>query len=490
MKSIKETFLSRSQWVNNRASAVFPCYINDKNDQVITFQNYWLWKGKISELDIFITLIDGNSSFKMKKRVSVTEHNEIFIKKLFKIEKFEGLINFEVLSKHNLRFAFPAIYCFYLNNNGLISCVHSGGRILNDNEVNNSSNFNETNFLCKLDNNFEPFFHIFKGPIKEKGKKLIELEVKNKKNKKLFKVKKYVELKKPYSSKIYFLSNFLKNRELKKLYKKEFFLIIRHSEKNIFGRLVAGNYDKKNDALFTTHTLNSYQNKNFDDKISPIKNYSSNIFLSLMSDRNLQLETRVYPTNQDFKIKFDIKKINPVNKPLKKIKLKENIQSGSRGEIFTKKILNRNLTLLYTNKKVPGRIYVSHNYSFKGCRHPTDMGLSFNNTNMPEKRVHWGQLFIKKGTKSILFIRNISHKKENLNNPSKCTLEFFNNSFSKKKKFKINKNSFKILNFNNNLNKINSDFISWKLFANEGNLEVVWLSLNKQKGSICGDHSF
>ena len=36
MKSIKETFLSRSQWVNNRASAVFPCYINDKNDQVIT----------------------------------------------------------------------------------------------------------------------------------------------------------------------------------------------------------------------------------------------------------------------------------------------------------------------------------------------------------------------------------------------------------------------------------------------------------------------
>ena len=114
------------------------------------------------------------------------------------------------------------------------------------------------------------------------------------------------------------MSNFLKNRELKKLYKKEFFLIIRHSEKNIFGRLVAGNYDKKNDALFTTHTLNSYQNKNFDDKISPIKNYSSNIFLSLMSDKNLQLETRVYPTNQDFKINFDIKKINEVNKPLKK----------------------------------------------------------------------------------------------------------------------------------------------------------------------------
>lgn len=73
---------------------------------------------------------------------------------------------------------------------------------------------------------------------------------------------------------------------------------------------------------------------------------------------------------------------------------------------------------------------------------------------------------------------------------SQCTLEFFNNNFSEKKKFKINKNSFKILNFKNKLNKINSNFISWKLFANEGNLEVVWISLNKQKGSICGDHSF
>ena len=96
----------------------------------------------------------------------------------------------------------------------------------------------------------------------------------------------------------------------------------------------------------------------------------------------------------------------------------------------------------------------------------------------------------KKGFKTTLLIRNISHKK-NLNKKfSNCTLELFNNQFTKAKKFKINMNSFKILNFQNIYKKTQSDFMSWKLFATNGNLEVVWLSHNVSKGSICGDHSF
>jgi len=31
MKSIKETFKERNNWVNHRASAIFPCYLNKKN---------------------------------------------------------------------------------------------------------------------------------------------------------------------------------------------------------------------------------------------------------------------------------------------------------------------------------------------------------------------------------------------------------------------------------------------------------------------------
>jgi len=46
------------------------------------------------------------------------------------------------------------------------------------------------------------------------------------------------------------------------------------------------------------------------------------------------------------------------------------------------------------------------------------------------------------------------------------------------------------LSFKDICNKTRSDFISWKLFATGGNLEVVWLSHDIRKGSICGDHSF
>ena len=49
-----------------------------------------------------------------------------------------------------------------------------------------------------------------------------------------------------------------------------------------------------------------------------------------------------------------------------------------------------------------------------------------------------------------------------------------------KRKFKINNNSFKIINLKN-LKNIKSNFLSWKLFAEKGNVEVVWLSLNKKK---------
>ena len=170
MKSIKSTFSSRAQWINNRASAIFPCYLNENNEQVLTFQNYWMWKGKIKNLDIYVTLINKQSTKKIRKKIKLSSHNEIYIKKIFNVNKFSGLINFEVFSKDNLRFPFPAIYCFYLNSSGLVSCVHSGGRILNKNEVSSNHKFKETNFLYKLNNEFEPFFHIFKGPLAQKVK--------------------------------------------------------------------------------------------------------------------------------------------------------------------------------------------------------------------------------------------------------------------------------------------------------------------------------
>ena len=168
MQNIRNTFINRQKWVNNRSSTIFPIYINQNNDQYLVFQNYWLWKNNIKKIFFLLTLRNHNSKIIKKKIYEVKNHNEISIKKFFNKKFFFGQIECEILSKENLRYPYPAILMFYKNRNGYQSSVHSAGRHLNDSEK-VSSKFYESNFYCKLDKNFEPVIHVFCG--KELGKK-------------------------------------------------------------------------------------------------------------------------------------------------------------------------------------------------------------------------------------------------------------------------------------------------------------------------------
>ena len=55
------------------------------------------------------------------------------------------------------------------------------------------------------------------------------------------------------------MSKIFSKRELKKIWNKKFFIKIKFNVIGAFGRLIVGNYDKKFDAFFTTHTLNSFE---------------------------------------------------------------------------------------------------------------------------------------------------------------------------------------------------------------------------------------
>lgn len=44
--AMKVMYAAQTKWFNNRASAIFPLYINEINNQVIVFQHYWNWKMK------------------------------------------------------------------------------------------------------------------------------------------------------------------------------------------------------------------------------------------------------------------------------------------------------------------------------------------------------------------------------------------------------------------------------------------------------------
>jgi hypothetical protein len=486
MQKIKELFESRKRWQNNRASAIFPCYVNDKNDQIISFQNYWKWKNNIFDARFYLSLRDEQSNKYIKKEFKILEHNQFSIKNNFNLKKFSGVIECEIISKHNLRFPFPAIICFYKNNSGLISCVHSAGRVLNKNEKQKDNFFEESNFHCKLNKDFEPFIHLFNGNCYRKKDYGAEIKIYNFKNKLLLKKKIITNLLKPYSSKIILLSKVLSFKDLKKLENKKFFIKIKFKGKNIYGRLVVGNYDKKNDALFTTHTLSVFKNGDEKDFIRPKKNKNSTVFLPMMSSKMLNLNSVSYPINQKFSLKFQIKKATQQNKKLEKSKENEIIESK---KLFSKRINNNRFALLYSNKKVPGRIYVSHNYSFNKSRHPTDIGMAFHNTKIPNKSRHWGQSVSLKNFDTSLLVRNVSHNlgfTENAN----CKLIIFNNKRKITKKFILKGDTYKVIKIKNIYKKIKSDFFSWKLYSNEGNLDIIWLSYNLKTKAICGDHCF
>ncbi len=485
MPSIKKTFSERSSWINTRSSTVFPAYINLKNDQILVFQNYWKWKNQINDISFIVTLRRPNAKIFAQKKVKVNSHNEISIKKIFKIKQFVGQLEFQILSSENLRFPYPALMLFYSNSNGYQSAVHSAGRHVNSNE-NITSIYSESNFLSKMDNDFTPVIHVFSGKKILKNKNLIDLKFYNEKNILILKkrIKKIFE--KPYSSKILFLKKCLNKNEIQKLFDKKFYIKIDFDIKSIFGRLIVGNYDKKNDALFLTHTFRTHDSK-IKNLVKVQKNHVSTGYLPLINCKPLKLVARSYPTNAKYRAQYD--ELTSKNNSLV-LSGRKFIETGGKGAPIFEKYLNSNekFKILSFKKNIPDRLNVEFNYYLENSRHPTDIADGVKTCYQPLKKNHWGHGIAKNDYQTYIFIANHSNKsKENKN--EKIDLEIFSNSKKIVKKIFIKRSSHHILKLNNLKKTIKSDYFSWRVIPKKTNLNIYWVSFNK-KGSISGDHSF
>ena len=304
--NIEKTYIDRNLWKNNRTSAVFPCYLNSNNDQIICFQNYWKWKNKIKDVFLLLRIVNQQNSSHLTKKIKISEHNSISLKKIFKVDNYNGLVECQFFSKSNLRYPYPAIYCFYENKNNCISVVHSAGRMQNVSEKKISQEFEESNFYCTLNKDFQPFMHFFNGIKKNKNQKL-EIKILNFNNDLIIKRNFLLKLTQPLSSKIIYLSDIFKKNELEKIYEKNFYIRVKRKVHGVFGRIVAGNYNKKFDAFFTTHTLSTYDKSETRDEIEINSNYNSSVFLPLTNSKPLSLKTICYPINQKFNANFELK---------------------------------------------------------------------------------------------------------------------------------------------------------------------------------------
>lgn len=485
MPNIKETFVQRTKWINTRSSTIFPAYINTKNDQILVFQNYWKWKSKINNISFVITLRKLNSQIFAQKKIKVNLHNEISIKKTFKIKKFIGQLEFQIFSNENLKFPYPALMLFYTNSNGYQSAVHSAGRHVNTNEK-LSSVYSESNFLTKIDRNFTPIIHIFSGKDFLKKKNFIDLKFYNKKNFLIFKKRINNIFSKPYSSKILFIKDYLSKSEIQKLFETQFYIKINFDITNIFGRLIVGNYDKKNDALFLTHTFRTHNSRE-KNLINAKKSNETAGYLPLLNCEPLKLVARSYPTNAKHIAKYDeldAKKNGLV------ISAKKYIKTGGAGAPIFEKLINSNerFKILSFKKNIPDRLNVEFNYYLENSRHPTDIADGVKTYYQPFKKSHWGHGIAKNDYQTYIFIANYSNNLKK-NKDEKINLEIFSNSKKITKKILIKRASHYILKLNNLKKKFKSNYFSFRAVSKKTNLNFYWVSFNK-KGSISGDHSF
>lgn len=92
----------------NRASAVFALLIRSKADLGITFLNYWKINHKISQVQFNnrIYYSEGNLAH-CSTRLIEDWHNDIVMKSLLEPKDFEDMVECEIISLDNLRYAFP-----------------------------------------------------------------------------------------------------------------------------------------------------------------------------------------------------------------------------------------------------------------------------------------------------------------------------------------------------------------------------------------------
>jgi len=89
--NLAENFSERQLWFHNRANAVFMCYVNSANDNILVFQNYWRWKNNNNEVSCVIRIRYEDGKLLDTKKITIDEHNVISIKKLFNLYKLKGL---------------------------------------------------------------------------------------------------------------------------------------------------------------------------------------------------------------------------------------------------------------------------------------------------------------------------------------------------------------------------------------------------------------
>jgi hypothetical protein len=488
MAILKKDFELRKKWYSNRSSTIYPLDINKGSDFCLLFLNYWKLKNKINDLKMNLRFFDEKGNLiTIYDTLIIKNHNEFFLKKIIG-KKFKGMVEVEFISSSNLRYPFPGITGFYISPEKFISSVHAAGRILSNNEIKKEFQITEeSNFSIKYKKNLiTPFFSAFNSNDSHK-KNVIKIKLFNKQNN-LIKIKiiKNILLK-PYENKIFYLKDYFNDSAL--LQTK--YCKIEINNKNIFPRMICGNYHVNKHHYEVTHSFPVQKNK---------KDYISNrynvpkiehmSYLPYVKPKELNLKLRIFPTN----LKSKIKATHYVFDKSKKIFLQgQKFLIEPHKKFFEYEVINKKEEFgFFSTKqdKIPSRINTSFIYGNKNINHlDTDIALGFKSIDVPNKFSHWGSFLMNKSMETVILIRKINYfKKKSTTN---AEIFFYGQNFYKKIKLRFNKDDYKIVYFSdvykNSSERIKG--VSWIMKCDDGQgMETFWCTFNKSFVSGC--HSF
>ena len=487
MKNLSQDFKKRATWVNNRASCVFPVFLGESSDTHLVFQNYWGWKNNIEKVFCILRLRNSLGESILSTQIEIENHNEIKISNLIEDKSLmnRGTVEIEIISPENLGYPFPAILAFYVTKDQK-SVVHAAGRILNSNEAFNNGKWKETNFTITLEDDFSPFICLFYGQY-VKNNSEVRIKFIDYSDNSVLLNKTYLLKSSPFGSEVLYIKDLLSNSELRLLEMKKVFIIFETEIYGIFGRFVVGNFHLPTNQHFTTHSF-QYINPDSADRISASKDECST-FMPIFNMKPLRASIVSFPTNIQENLKLNISK-GKINESLKPTEEFIHVQTGGDNASVFEYKLDKDIFLKFESfSDAPSRINVNYNFSLENSLYATDFATGFKSRIYPPKTNHWGSSILERDWKTIIFIRNLSHKSKS--KEAFCSFEAFQNKEIIKKEIMVKPESCNVIEIDSEeFKKGYGDYFSWKLIASETSLEVFWVSYNQLNGAICAEHSF
>jgi len=501
-----------------RSSAIFPVIKNLFYTSSIHFLGYWLLKRNISKVKLTITLRDVSGHFLLKKIETIDTAKAFAINldtllletNCKKDINFIGSIETEFNTIEDMVFPYPALVLEY-HNEEFNTCVHTMGRIYNDDEdmaENNENLVPETGFDIHETSDLHSFLSFVNGSL-ENENGYVEYVITNSNSKQIsgnFHLGKIAS----FETKFLYLKDYIP--ELSTLLNLNSGSIsIKHNFEGFYPRFLVGNTQESFPSVSFTHSYydntNSTNDSDYWNRINDL-HFDSSIYVPIFQENSQFTNLIIYPnmSPSDLILKIDIydefgKKvydnsnfltIKSTDKKLLKINLNELIINL---DSFKNKNFAAHIIANFKNNKIPTRIKFGLDVGTTDLQSKLPCNICFNmhlgNPLLENKpgSFHWAPLFNNRNT--VFTLGNFSTLK-NYNSDANLELNFYRieDSTSFSKKIHLKSNSEKRISFNDfDLNKFLKSEGWVTIKADSPYVNGYYFNMNSS-GSVAGDHLF